>query len=165
MYYILGKSGFSKGKSLGNTELLSNAHQILSRRGRPLQGLEVRSDWPAVNEEGDATWFVLRCHRHLCRRYQWRSRRHFGLVPEVVNISIVIALNFPTIRSLPRSETWACWTKQELTFAPHLNRLGRDCFYQLRLLVARSLSTGPTATLVHSLSQIALTIAHPFILT
>ena len=41
---------------------------------------------------------------------------------------------------------------QELSFAPHLNRLTRDCFYQLRQLrtVAHSLSTGAAATLVHS---------------
>ena len=41
---------------------------------------------------------------------------------------------------------------QELTFAPHLNRLSRDCFYQLRQLrtVARSLSSGAATTLVHS---------------
>src|SRR6218665_833394 len=47
---------------------------------------------------------------------------------------------------------------QELTFAPHLNRLSRDCFYQLRQLrtVARSLSTGAAATLVHSFITIRL---------
>jgi|SRR6218665_954784 len=41
---------------------------------------------------------------------------------------------------------------QALTFVPHLNRLSCDCFYQLRQLhtVARSLSTGTAATLVHS---------------
>jgi len=41
---------------------------------------------------------------------------------------------------------------QELSFASYLNRLTRDCFYQLRQLrtVARSLSTGAAATLVHS---------------
>jgi len=39
---------------------------------------------------------------------------------------------------------------QERFFAPHLNRLTRDCFYQLRQLgtVARSLSIGAAATLV-----------------
>ena len=41
---------------------------------------------------------------------------------------------------------------QELTFVPHINRLSRSCFYQLRQLrtVARSLSTGAATTLVHS---------------
>ena len=40
---------------------------------------------------------------------------------------------------------------QELSFAPHLNRLTHDCFYQLHQLgsVARSLSTGALATTVH----------------
>lgn len=47
---------------------------------------------------------------------------------------------------------------QALTFAPHLNRLSRDCFYQLRQLrtVARSLSPGAAATLVHSFITIRL---------
>src|SRR6218665_3034870 len=47
---------------------------------------------------------------------------------------------------------------QALTFAPHLNRLSRDCFYQLRQLrtVARSLSYGTAATLVHSFITIRL---------
>src|SRR6218665_2828637 len=42
---------------------------------------------------------------------------------------------------------------QEISFAPHLNRLTYDCFYQLRQLhtVACSLSTGAAATLVHFL--------------
>src|SRR6218665_2688175 len=41
---------------------------------------------------------------------------------------------------------------QELSFALPLNRLTRDCFYQLRQFrtVARSLSIGAAATLVHS---------------
>ena len=40
----------------------------------------------------------------------------------------------------------------ELTFAPHLHRLSRDCFYQLRQLrtVSRSLSTSSATTLVHA---------------
>src|SRR6218665_1624995 len=47
---------------------------------------------------------------------------------------------------------------QALTFAPHLNRLSRDCFYQPRQLrtVARSLSPGEAATLVHSFITIRL---------
>src|SRR6218665_2592457 len=47
---------------------------------------------------------------------------------------------------------------QALTFAPHLNRLSRYCFYQLRQLrtVARSLSSGAAATLVHSFITIRL---------
>src|SRR6218665_2084632 len=37
---------------------------------------------------------------------------------------------------------------QALTFAPHLNRLSRDCFYQLRQVctIARSLFPGPATT-------------------
>src|SRR6218665_320731 len=47
---------------------------------------------------------------------------------------------------------------QALTFAPHLNRLSRDCFYQLRQLraVARSLSLGAATPLVHSFVTIRL---------
>ena len=41
---------------------------------------------------------------------------------------------------------------QELTFAPHINLLSRDCFYQLRQLrtVARSLTASATSTLIHA---------------
>ena len=41
---------------------------------------------------------------------------------------------------------------QELTFTPHINRLSRDCFYQLRQLrtVARSLTASATCTLIHA---------------
>src|SRR6218665_3455732 len=47
---------------------------------------------------------------------------------------------------------------QALTFAPHLNRLNRDCFYQFRQLrtFARSLSSGAAETLVHSFITIRL---------
>src|SRR6218665_2405684 len=47
---------------------------------------------------------------------------------------------------------------QAITFAPHLNRRSRDCFYQLRQLrtVARPLSSGAAATLVHSFITIRL---------
>src|SRR6218665_3376835 len=41
---------------------------------------------------------------------------------------------------------------QQLTFAPHINRLCRDCYYQLRQLgvISRSLTSTATATLVHA---------------
>lgn len=41
---------------------------------------------------------------------------------------------------------------RELTFAPHINLLSRDCFYQLRQLrtVARSLTVSATSTLIHA---------------
>src|SRR6218665_2706055 len=43
---------------------------------------------------------------------------------------------------------------QQLTFAPHINRLYRDCYYQLRQLhvrvISRSLTSTATATLVHA---------------
>src|SRR6218665_2513666 len=63
-----------------------------------------------------------------------------------------------------------CTLKQALSYrtenlrrpivARHLYRLSRDCFYQLRRLrtVARSLSTGAAATLVHSFVTIHLEI-------
>src|SRR6218665_2505537 len=56
---------------------------------------------------------------------------------------------------------------QELSFAPHLNRLTHDCFYQLHQLgsVARSLSTGALATTVHCFVTNRLNyIAYPYIL-
>src|SRR6218665_4043150 len=41
---------------------------------------------------------------------------------------------------------------QQLTFAPHINRLCRDCYYQLRQLrvISRSPTSTATATLVHA---------------
>src|SRR6218665_3506156 len=41
---------------------------------------------------------------------------------------------------------------QQLTFAPHINLLCRDCYYQLRQLrvISRSLTSTATATLVHA---------------
>src|SRR6218665_1689971 len=41
---------------------------------------------------------------------------------------------------------------QQLIFAPHINRLCRDCYYQLRQLrvISRSLTSTATATLVHA---------------
>ena len=55
---------------------------------------------------------------------------------------------------------------QELSIAPHLNRLTRDCLYQLRHLrtVDRSLSIGAPATFVTLPLRIALTIAYSSIL-
>ena len=47
---------------------------------------------------------------------------------------------------------------QELTFAPHINRLCRDSYYQLRQFrtVARSLTSDSTATLIHSFITVRL---------
>ena len=41
---------------------------------------------------------------------------------------------------------------RQLTFAPHINRLCRDCYYQLRQLrlISRSFTSTATATLVHA---------------
>src|SRR5688572_21728971 len=47
---------------------------------------------------------------------------------------------------------------QELTFAPHINRLCRNSYYQLRQFrtVARSLTSDSTATLIHFLITVRL---------
>ena len=47
---------------------------------------------------------------------------------------------------------------QKLTFAPHLHRLSRDCYYELRQLrtVARSLMASVATTLVHAFITLRL---------
>src|SRR6218665_2327399 len=47
---------------------------------------------------------------------------------------------------------WQVTLDQQLTFAPHINRLCSDCYYQLRQLrvISRSLTSTATATLVHA---------------
>src|SRR6218665_587751 len=64
-----------------------------------------------------------------------------------------IAASFPHIEFSVTVRDLGVTLDQELTFAPHINRLCRDCFYtscmrQLRI-ISRSLTSTATATLVH----------------
>src|SRR6218665_4069071 len=62
-----------------------------------------------------------------------------------------MALRFPIAVSLTVRDL-GLTLDQQLTFGPHINRLCRDCYYQLRQLrvISRSLTSTATATLVHA---------------
>src|SRR6218665_3686456 len=59
---------------------------------------------------------------------------------------------FPSYTFLATVRDLGVLLDQELTFAPNLHRLSRDCYYQLRQLrtVARSLRASAATTLVHA---------------
>src|SRR6218665_2931582 len=63
-----------------------------------------------------------------------------------------IALRFPDIAFSLTVRDLGLALGQQLTIAPHINRLCRDCYYQLRQLrvISRSLTSTATATLVHA---------------
>src|SRR6218665_2423806 len=63
-----------------------------------------------------------------------------------------LANKFPSYTFLATARDLGVLLDQELSFAPHLHRLSRDCYYQLRQLrtVARSLTASAATTLVHA---------------
>src|SRR6218665_1062724 len=63
-----------------------------------------------------------------------------------------MAVRFPHIAVSLTVRDMGLTLDQQLTFAPHINRLCRDCYYQLRQLrvISRSLTSTATATLVHA---------------
>src|SRR6218665_3532860 len=63
-----------------------------------------------------------------------------------------MAVSFPDIAFSLTVRDLGLRLDQQLTFAPHINRLCRDCYYQLRQLrvISRSLTSTATATLVHA---------------
>src|SRR6218665_2622422 len=63
-----------------------------------------------------------------------------------------MAVSFPHIAFSLTVRDLGLTLDQQLTFAPHINRLCRDCYYQLRQLrvISRSLTSTATATLVHA---------------
>src|SRR6218665_489288 len=63
-----------------------------------------------------------------------------------------MALRFPRIAFSLTVRDLRLTLDQQLTFAPHINRLCRDCYYKLRQLrvISRSLTSTATATLVHA---------------
>jgi len=80
--------------------------------------------------------------------------KHINAQAFLINLSV----EFPNYTFCSPVPDLGIILDQTLTFASHLNRLSRDCFYQLRHLrtVARSLSPGAAATLVHSFITIRL---------
>src|SRR6218665_3539560 len=63
-----------------------------------------------------------------------------------------MAVRFPHIAFSLTVRDLGLTLDQQLTFAPYINRLCRDCCYQLRQLrvISRSLTSTATATLVHA---------------
>src|SRR6218665_2455297 len=63
-----------------------------------------------------------------------------------------MAVRFPHIAFSLTVRDLGLTLDQQLTFAPHINRLCRDCYYQLRqlLTISRSLTFTATATFVHA---------------
>src|SRR6218665_2986930 len=61
-----------------------------------------------------------------------------------------MAVRFPHIAFSLTVRDLGLTLNQQLTFAPHINRLCRDCYYQLRQLRVISRSLTSTATLVHA---------------
>src|SRR6218665_3985731 len=63
-----------------------------------------------------------------------------------------MAVRFPHIAFSLTVRGLGLTLDQQLTFAPHINRLCCDCYYQLRQLrvISRSLTSTATATLVHA---------------
>src|SRR6218665_1834692 len=78
--------------------------------------------------------------------------------PILASCAIDLSVEFPNYTFSSSVRYLDIILDQVLTFAPHLNRLSRDCFYQLHQLctVTRSLSPGAAATLVHSFITIRL---------
>src|SRR6218665_582883 len=79
----------------------------------------------------------------------------FGTRQQLAKLNLDdLANKFPSYTFSAISRDLGVLLDQELTFAPHLHRLSRDCYYQLRQLrtVARSLtaSAATTCTLVHA---------------
>jgi len=63
-----------------------------------------------------------------------------------------LATEFPSYAFSTTVRDLGVLLDQELTLAPHIHRLARDCYYQLRQLrtISRSLTPSATTTLVHS---------------
>src|SRR6218665_1744478 len=67
-------------------------------------------------------------------------------------LSAIIAASFPHIEFSVTVQGLGVTLDQELTFAPHINRLFCGCYYQLRQIriISLSLTSAATATLVHA---------------
>lgn len=70
----------------------------------------------------------------------------------------ILAAEFPSYSFSTTFHDLSILLDQELIFAPHLHRLTRDCYYQLRQLhpVAHSLTPIAISTLVHSFVTVGL---------
>src|SRR6218665_1857841 len=102
------------------------------------------------------TWMAINCLflNPAKTKFMW-----LGTPQQLAKLNLIdLSTEFPNYTVSSSVRDLGIILDQALTFAPHLNRLSRDCFYQLRQLrtVARSLSSGAAATLVHSFITIGL---------
>src|SRR6218665_394289 len=87
-------------------------------------------------------------YMHVCIIFIW-----FGTRQQLAKLDLsAIAADFPHFIFSPVVRDLGVTLGQELTFAPHIHRLCRDSYYQLRQLctVIRSLTSESTATLIHA---------------
>ena len=116
--------------------LSSNAASTVRAMGQTLTALEA---WMASNRL---------CLNPAKTKFMWLGSRQ-----QLAKLNLIdLSTEFPSYTFSTSVRDLGILLDQELTFAPHLHRLSRDCFYQLRQLrtVARSLSTGAATTLVHA---------------
>src|SRR6218665_164771 len=120
----------------------SKAANTVRAMGHTLTALET---WMASNRL---------CQNPARTKFMW-----LGTPQQLAKLNLIdLSAEFPNYTFSSSVRDLGIILDQALTFAPHLNRLSRDCFYQLRQLrtVARSLSSGAAATLVHSFITIRL---------
>jgi len=114
----------------------ANAALAVGEMGRALVRLEA---WMSSN----------RLHLNSAKtKFMWLGTRQ-----QLVKLNLDdLAIKFPTYNFSATARDLGILLDQELTFAPHLHRLSRDCYYQLRQLrtVARSLTASAATTLVHA---------------
>ena len=112
------------------------ASLVVGEMGHVLEKLET---WMSSN----------RLHLNLAKtKFMW-----FGTRQQLAELNLDdLANKFPSYTFSATAHDLGVLLDQELTFAPHLHRLSRDCYYQLRQLhtVARSLTASAATTLVHA---------------
>src|SRR6218665_2367626 len=70
----------------------------------------------------------------------------------ITNFLSSLMCGLKTVNHYNHNQDLGLTLDQQLTFAPHINRLCRDCYYQLRQLrvISRCLTSTATATFVHA---------------
>src|SRR6218665_298631 len=111
----------------------SKAATTVRAMGQTLTALET---WTASNRL---------CLNPAKTKFMW-----LGTPQQLAKLNLIdLSAEFPNYTFSSSVRDLGIILDQALTFAPHLNRLSRDCFYHLRQLrtVARSLSPGAAATI------------------
>ena len=99
---------------------------------------------------GDSTWIKRKypfCNIHRQRMGKWILELY-----QKGNYTYPMAISFPHIAFSVTVWDLGLALDQQLTFAPHINHLCRDYYYQLRQLrvISRSLTSTATAALFHA---------------